>query len=348
MQDQFLYITRLVMAPSPFRLQFVSRLSARLSYWLIPALTSLAMAAAFFLAPKFPALESILKPYAKYNLSILLLINALHINYRSVSHLLLRRPLLLTYAILAGNVLLPILVSAVCRFVWPSALPAAVLLGGTSSGFSAVSFAILLRLAPELNLLITLGASLLVPFSLPILLYLLASSSVEIDLAGMMLQMAWIIFTPVLCERGLFWGLRRAHSWLKAHSQPIVAFNLSVTAFILMLSGQAILRREAARFAYILAFSLFMVALIYILTLLLFCRATLETQLIMLTANMVSNTGLAMVQALEYLDDITIAIAIIFSIIWNFNIIFLRAWPPLRKFLLQKCLGRKQSEENLL
>ncbi|WGK69345.1 hypothetical protein P0082_00370 [Candidatus Haliotispira prima] len=307
--------------------------STKSAFWLVPLLTSLAMLLAFFLGPVFPHLESVLKPYAKYNLCVLLLINVLHINYRSLTKVLLHHPALLGYAILVKNILLPVVAFAACYLIWPAALPAAVLISGISSGFSAVSFAFLLRLAPERNLLITMGASFLVPFSLPFLLYALTGSGVEIDLLGMMLQTCWMVFVPMLLERILYFTSRFFHGWLKAHSPVIVAINLSVTAFILMLTGQGILRRMAGDFGYILLFAIFMVVLIYVFTLLFFCRATRDTQMVMLIANLVSNTGMGAVLALDYMSDLTLAIAIVHGILWNMNIIFLRIWPPLHRRL---------------
>ncbi|MEM9424598.1 MAG: hypothetical protein AAF975_07415, partial [Spirochaetota bacterium] len=119
--------------------------------WVIPAFTSLSMLVAFVVAPYYPFLETILKPYAKYNLSLLLLLNATHIHYRAVGKILRHRSLLLTYGILVCNVFLPLFAFGLCYLLWPQALVSAVLLSGISSGFSAVSFAILLRLAPETN-----------------------------------------------------------------------------------------------------------------------------------------------------------------------------------------------------
>ena len=307
------------------------------------------MLLAFWLAPKFPQLEAALKPYPKYALAVLLLMNALHIRYRSIARVLLLRPLLLGYGVLLNNLLLPLAVYAVCVWVWPSQLRAAILLSGVSSGFSAVSFAILLRLKAEPNLLLTLGSSFLMPVSLPFLLYFLAASTIEMDLLRMMRQTSWMVFVPILLERILYFGLPRLHAWLKARSQFIVALMLSVTAFILMFSAQGVLRSQGGRFWHLLAFALFLFALIYLFTLLFFFFANLETQLVMLTASLVTNTGMASVLALEYMDGQTLATSVIFSILWNFNIVFLRLWPPLRGLLLKIRLFRgKTEDEDLL
>ena len=308
------------------------------AHWLIPLLSSSTTLLAFWLAPEFPQLEATLKPYPKYALSLLLLMNASHIRYRSVVRVLLLRPFLLGYGILVNNLLLPLGVYVVCLWVWPSVLGAAVLLSGVSSGFSAVSFAILLRLKAELNMLLTLGSSFLMPVSLPFLLYFLVGSTVKIDLPGMMLQTSWMVFVPILLERILYFGLPCLHSWLKTHAQLIVAITLSSMAFIVMLSGQGILRSQGRQFWYLLAFVLFLFALIYACTLLFFCCANLETQLIMLTASLVTNTGMVSVLALEYMGSQTLAISIIFGIVWNFNILFLRSWPLLRNLLYKSRL----------
>ncbi len=304
--------------------------------WLIPVLTNFAMLVAFFLAPQFPNLEPLLKPYAKYSLSILLLINALHINYRSLSNVLLRKPLLLGYGILVKNILLPLSAFGVCYLLWPTALTAAVLLTGMSSGFSAVSFAILLGLKPETNLLLTLGTSFVVPFTLPLLLYILANANVEVEVIAMMLQTAFMIFAPLLLERILFWSLPKFHAWLTKYSHKVLAINLSMAAFIIMLSGQEVLRRQAFEFYYILAFTIFSALIIYIISLLFSYKASLETQLVILTGNLVSNSGMASVLALDYLDNRTLAITIIYGVIWNFNIPILRTWPPLRKLITKQ------------
>ncbi|MEM9425046.1 MAG: hypothetical protein AAF975_09715, partial [Spirochaetota bacterium] len=178
----------------------------------------------------------------------------------------------------------------------------------------------------------------LVPFTLPYLLHLLVVASVELDVLAMMGQSAAMIFLPLTAERALFFAWPRLHSCIKQGSQWLIAANLSITSFILMLSAQHVLRENAADFGMILLSAALIVILLYALTLLFFCRAGLETQLIMLTGNLVSNTGLASVLALDYLDGTTLAISIVFGILWNFNLLFLRSWPPLRH-----CLGAGSS-----
>ena len=309
--------------------------SAKNSPWLIPILTSLTMLLAFFIAPYFPKLELLLKPYAKYNLGMLLLINSLHINYSSLSTVLLQKPLLLIYGILVKNILLPLAVFIICYLFWPEMILPGVLLAGISSGFSAAAFAILLRLSPEPNLLLTLGSSFVVPFSLPYLLHLLAGSRIEINTIGMMLQTAWMIFVPILIERILFISRPTWHSRLKSYSQILVALNLSSTAFILMLSGQKVLRLQALDFWYNLIFVLLIIILLYMFSLLFFYRANPKTQMVILISSLVSNSGMASVLALDYLDNKTLAITIIFGILWNFNVLFLRSWVPFRKLLVK-------------
>jgi len=104
-------------------------------------------------------------------------------------------------------VLLPAAVFMIFRSLFPKYALGALLLSGVSTAVVSPFFAELVRGNTPMVLFILIGSSLLVPFTLPVMVKILAGQSMEIPLRAMIQLLCIIVFVPVLlaeaCNRRL-------------------------------------------------------------------------------------------------------------------------------------------------
>ncbi|MGV8074998.1 MAG: bile acid:sodium symporter family protein [Syntrophobacteraceae bacterium] len=103
--------------------------------------------------------------------------------------------------------LLPTVVFLIIRSVFPKYALGALLLSGVSTAVVSPFFAQLVRGNTPLVLFILVGSSLLVPFTLPVMVKILAGEAMEIPLSTMIRLLCIIVFIPVslaeFCNRRL-------------------------------------------------------------------------------------------------------------------------------------------------
>jgi BASS family bile acid:Na+ symporter len=94
--------------------------------------------------------------------------------------------------------LLPLLMVVSFRYMFPKYAVAALLLSGISSGVSSPFFAGLLEANISLVFAMVVVSSILVPFTLPALAYILAGKYMEISLLAMSGLLGLVIFCPLI------------------------------------------------------------------------------------------------------------------------------------------------------
>lgn len=287
----------------------------------------------FLLAPQISqeVIVTKIKPLARYNLAFLLLLNVVNIQYRRLSSVLLRQGRLLLYSVLLCNLVVGLLGFGISRLIWPQIATSALLILAISAGFSAASFALLLGLRPEFNMLATLLSSFLIPFTLPGLLYLLLGSSVDLHAQQMMLEMCAMIFIPMGIERLLYFLWPAAKDALRKHSTALIPLCLGFTGLILALSSYDYLSQQnMGQLLKIIAGGAYILVLNFALSGLLVFFLPIKSQMALLIGSMVNNSGLAAVLALGYFGSFELGVAIMFSIWWYLSSFFLKSWVLLR------------------
>lgn len=296
--------------------------------WTIPTITFLAMGVSFFVTPYLDPeiIQKTLKPIPKYNLSLLLFINALQINYRSLGRFFRYTYLFVGYAVAIKNFCIPAAGFFIAQWLVPELAMSTLLILGVSSGFSAIFTAATLGLAPEIGALITLFSSFLVPLSLPFLFMALSNTIVDLKIGMMIAQMAWMIFIPVLAERLLHYCLPALKQIMKRVSYPLILINLSATAFIFVASSYD--KLVADQFSLLKTSLVGAVAITFLnffLSVLTAIPFRQKQHLYLMNANLVNNSGLAAIIAIDFLGSYENGIAIIYSMIWYFCLLLVRA-----------------------
>lgn len=95
-------------------------------------------------------------------------------------------------------VFFPILIFFVFKWVAPTYAVAALLLSGISTGVVAPFFADMLDADVPKVILVVVASSILVPFSLPVLVDLLVGRQMDISLSAMIKLLSWVVFIPAL------------------------------------------------------------------------------------------------------------------------------------------------------
>jgi len=146
-----------------------------------------------------------------YCMMSLLLLSFLSISITQIFHTLRKSALLIGLFLFLRMILIPVAIALFFRLVWPAYSLSALLLTGISTGVVAPFISTLLQANTPLVLVVVVLSSLLVPFTLPPLVDLLFSQSMDISLLSMMRLLLMVIFVPVV-----------AAEILKKVSRPLV------------------------------------------------------------------------------------------------------------------------------
>ncbi|MCF8104393.1 MAG: hypothetical protein K9K64_02825 [Desulfohalobiaceae bacterium] len=153
----------------------------------------------------FPRVGAVFQPALLYLLMGLLFLSFTSIDISSIWSIMKDRPLLIAWVAACKLLFLPVLVFAIFSLIWPDFALSALLLSGISTGVVAPFIARIVGGNVSLVLVLVIVTSLLVPFSLPVMVKVLAAETIVIPLLNMVRMLCLVIFVPI----GLVEGLRR-------------------------------------------------------------------------------------------------------------------------------------------
>ena len=145
----------------------------------------------------FPKIGIVFQPVPLYCMMSLLFLSFLSIKLSQISNTLRSSALLLICFLLIRMILFPLGVALIFRMVWPAYSLSALLLSGISTGVVAPFISTMLQANTPLVLVVVVISSLLLPFTLPPLVDLLFSQSMEISLISMMRLLFMVVFVPI-------------------------------------------------------------------------------------------------------------------------------------------------------
>jgi BASS family bile acid:Na+ symporter len=146
----------------------------------------------------FPDMGKYFQPYPLYGMMFLLFLSFLSLDIASVAKALKRNASLAAWLIFVKVLLIPVFVFFIFKFTFPRFATAALLLSGVSTGVVAPFIATLVRSNGALVLVMVAVTSLLMPFSLPLLVEIFVGKSLEISLPAMIRLLSLIVFVPIL------------------------------------------------------------------------------------------------------------------------------------------------------
>ncbi|MEJ2718401.1 MAG: bile acid:sodium symporter [Deltaproteobacteria bacterium] len=177
----------------------------------------------------FPAQGTVFQPYLLYFMMTLLFLSFLRIDFRSVLDVSSRGLIRLGMLVTAKLIILPSLLYGAVLLTVPEYAVPTLLLSGISTGVVAPFIAAFIAAEVVQVLQMVIVSSIIVPFSLPALVKLLAGARIEIPLETMVRLLSLVIFVPigaVLILRRWFPG---APEKIAVHQYPI---SLAIFAII--------------------------------------------------------------------------------------------------------------------
>jgi BASS family bile acid:Na+ symporter len=145
----------------------------------------------------FPKIGRPFQPFPLYCMMALLFLSFLSIKISQIWSTVRRSALLIGCFLFIRMILVPVGIALVFRLLWPAYSLSALLLSGISTGVVAPFISTLLEANTPLVLVVVVTSSLLVPFTLPPIVDLLFSQSMDISLIGMMRLLFMVVFVPV-------------------------------------------------------------------------------------------------------------------------------------------------------
>jgi len=177
----------------------------------------------------FPEIGKVFQPFPLYCMMSLLFLSFLSIKISQISNTVRRSALLIVCFLLIRMVLFPLGVALIFRLFWPAYSLSVLLLSGISTGVVAPFISTLLQANTPLVLVVVVFSSLLVPFTLPPLVDLLFSQSMDISLISMMRLLFVVVFVPVALAELLKKTSRRVVNTLIRNQHYISLFLFAVT-----------------------------------------------------------------------------------------------------------------------
>jgi BASS family bile acid:Na+ symporter len=159
-----------------------------------------------------PHLGRYFQPYPFYCMMFLLFLSFLSLELSSIRKTLRDHISLTVWLTFFKLVALPVLVFFMLKVTYPRYATAGLLLSGVSTGVVAPFIATLVRSNGSLVLFMVVATSLLVPFTLPLLVKLFLGRALDISLIAMVKMLSLIVFVPILavegCRKWLPWLMR--------------------------------------------------------------------------------------------------------------------------------------------
>lgn len=159
----------------------------------------------------------------------LLLLSFLAVNLGQVIRCARRSPFNTLRLLVVKCLVLPLAAFALYHTFWPDYALAALLMAGASTAVLAPFFARLLQADVGLTTAGVILSSLLLPFSLPPLVALLAGESLQVSALVMVQMLALMIFVPALAGRACVRWLPRPAEWLLQRSYPLSLLAVALT-----------------------------------------------------------------------------------------------------------------------
>lgn len=157
----------------------------------------------------------------KYLMMTMLFLAFIKISPRDVIEALTRNWSGMAWGSLLCLVLAPSVAYGVTLLLYPPLALPMLLLAGASTGVSAPFFTSVCRGNVSYCLVMAIATSLILPFSLPLMVRVLANTRLDYDLVAMGLFLAMIIFVPLLLAFGCRWLFPRLLGTVNRVSYPV-------------------------------------------------------------------------------------------------------------------------------
>ena len=301
--------------------------------WIMLILMLGSMAVSFI----WPGTGAPFKPYPAYFMMGLLFMSFLSISLKSIVETAREQRLRLPGWLLVKLVVVPVALFFLIRPFYPDYALSALLIGGISTGVVAPFFSTLLGANTGMVVLTVTASSILVPFTLPALVNILAGRTLDISFIAMARILAQVIFVPLVAAEALRWLSSSIAEKIVAKRYP-VSLVLCVAIILGVFSKYAdYLHNNPAILLDALLAATVLAALLFGAGVLASTGQTVSDRLAVVISFGLINNILVVVFSSEFFGVIEPLVAMIYCIPFFCSIVFLRAYAGL---LTRGCRAR--------
>ncbi len=227
----------------------------------------------------FPEHVAFLQPFPLYLMMLLLFLSFLTTRTTSVWNILKSQWIGVLWLSVVKMLLFPALVYFLFKEFYPPYAIGALLLTGVSTGVVAPFISGLVNANGSLVLVMVVVSSLIVPFSLPFLVKLLAGQEVAIPLGRMIRMLSLVIFVPAVCAE----VLRRVSpillNRLAAKRYPVSLVLFAAINLAVFSKYAGFFRQNPAIILEAVSISIILGAVYILVGVLTYCKSTIGNQL---------------------------------------------------------------------
>ena len=227
----------------------------------------------------FPEQVSFLQPFPLYLMMLLLFLSFLTTQMTSVWEILKSHGPAVIWLSFLKMLLVPALIYFLFREFYPQYAIGALLLTGVSTGVVAPFISGLVNANSSLVLVMVVISSLIVPFSLPFLVKLLAGQDVAIPLSRMVQMLSLVIFVPAVAAETLRRLSPSILNKLVAKRYPVSLIMFAAINLAVFSKYADFFRQNPATILEATSISIILGAVYVIIGVLTHCKSTLSNQL---------------------------------------------------------------------
>ncbi len=227
----------------------------------------------------FPEISAYCQPYPIYCMMGLIFFSFLTISQRAIFHMVKTSLTSICYYLTIKLILFPAVVFIVFHYACPDYALAALLMVGASSAVASPFFGSLVKADMPLIFGMLVTSSILVPFTLPALVKLLAARNMEISLLAMVRMLCLVVFIPIFIAEALKRFSPGSARKLSEWQYPVSLLFFSVTNLGIFSKYAGFLRAEPFTVAVALAVSIVLAGVSFVVGILTTFKKPLADQL---------------------------------------------------------------------
>ncbi|NTV34488.1 MAG: bile acid:sodium symporter [Deltaproteobacteria bacterium] len=273
-----------------------------------------------------PKAGEIFQAFPLYCMMALLFLSFLSISLSDISKTLRSKGVVIGVFLFIRMILLPAAVFFVFSALWPGYSLSALLLTGISTGVVAPFISTLLQANTPLVLVMVVCSSLLVPFTLPPMVDILCSRSMELSVWAMMRLLLIVIFVPVALAQTMRKISLRAVESLRQYQFPVSLILFAVTNMGIFSKYSNFFHQEPMTIALATVVAFLLAALYLVAGILLSWGRPVEDQVAAVICLGIMNNVLVIVFSSEFFTPIEPTVAAMYMIPFFALIVPLRAY----------------------
>ncbi len=261
-----------------------------------------------------PETASLFQPYPIYCMMALIFFSFLSVRQKAILATVKASLPSVCYYLSIKLILLPAAIFVFFQYTFPDYALAALLLSGVSTGVASPFFAGLVEADMPLMFSMVVTSSILVPFTLPALVKVLAARNMEISLLAMMRLLCLVVFVPLFLAEALKRVAPAFAEKLSRGQYPVSLVSFAITNLGVFSQYSGFLREEPFALALALGISVGLAGVFFVAGILSTLKKPLACQLSVIISFGILNNILVLVFSAQFFGHREPTVAAIYTI----------------------------------